>query len=65
MVQYKLGIIYVRLSHIHLIQTFKILPLKNIHDGSQHMIISYILLYDVKYCTQGIQLDTQGGIDED
>ena len=31
-IQYKLGIIYARLSHIHLIQMLKILPLKNMCD---------------------------------
>ena len=41
----KLGIIYVALNHIHLIQTLKILNVKNMYGNSQHMITSYVLLY--------------------
>ena len=54
MVRQKLGIIYVTLSHIHLIQILKILTLKNMYDDSQHMIISYILMYGIKAWKQGI-----------
>ena len=50
----KLGIIYIVLSHIHLIQIMKILTLKNMHDDIQYMITSCILLYYIKACILGI-----------
>ena len=53
-VKKKVGIIYVALNHIHLIQTLNILTLKKKYDNSQHMITSYILLYYIKACKQGI-----------
>ena len=37
----KLGMIYIELSHIHMIQTLKILTLKNMYDNVNFMITSY------------------------
>ena len=39
-----------------------ILKLKNMHDNSQHMITSYIILYYTKAWIQGIYYDTHGYI---
>ena len=64
MVRQKVGIIYAALSHIHPIQTLKILTLKDMYADSQHMITSYKLLYFIKSWKQGIQSNTHGGIDE-
>ena len=45
----KLGVVYVSLSHIRLIQMLNIFNIKNMYDNSQHMMTSYIFMYYIKY----------------